>query len=72
MSLFFSIYSNSKTYALNIDISANNYRLNLTTNEKSNPYVAPNFCMLLRKYLIGSKISKNIYAWLRKNCIYRI
>lgn len=56
--LIFSIYSNSKTYALNIDISANNYRLNLTTNEKSNPYVAPNFCMLLRKYLIGSKISK--------------
>lgn len=56
--LIFSIYSNGKTYALNIDISANNYRLHLTTNEKSNPYVAPNFCMLLRKYLIGSKISK--------------
>ena len=69
--LIFSIYSNGKTYALNIDISANNYRLHLTTNEKSNPYVAPNFCMLLRKYLIGSKISK-IYAWLRKNRVYRI
>ena len=59
--LIFSIYSNGKTYALNIDISANNYRLHLTTNEKSNPYVAPNFCMLLRKYLIGLKI-KNIYT----------
>ena len=56
--LIFSIYSNKVTYALNIDISANNYRLNLTTKEKSNPYVAPNFCMLLRKHLIGSKINK--------------
>lgn len=58
--LIFSIYANGTTYALDIDISANNYRLNLTTHEKTNPYVAPNFCMLLRKYLIGSKIS-NIY-----------
>ena len=56
--LIFSIYSNKVTYALNIDISANNYRLNLTTKEKANPYVAPNFCMLLRKHLIGSKINK--------------
>lgn len=56
--LVFSIYSNQNTYALNIDISANNYRIGLTTNQKVNPYVAPNFCMLLRKYLIGSIIKK--------------
>lgn len=56
--LLISIYANKKIYNLNIDISANNYRINLTTNEKSNPYVAPNFCMLLRKYLISAKLNK--------------
>lgn len=53
-----NIYSNSTNYTLMIDISASNYRLNLTTKEFSNPIVAPNFCMLLRKYLIGSRISR--------------
>ena len=56
--LILSIYAGGKTYALDIDITANNYRMNLTTNTKSNPYVAPNFCMVLRKHLIGSKINK--------------
>ena len=56
--IIFSIYSEGSTYALDIDVSANNYRINLTTHEKSNPYVAPNFCMLLRKYLIGARINK--------------
>ena len=57
--IVFSIYNNS-LYSLNIDTSASNYRINLTTNIKANPLVAPNFCMLLRKYLINSKIT-NIY-----------
>ena len=56
--IIFSIYAEGSTYALDIDVSANNYRINLTTHEKSNPYVAPNFCMLLRKYLIGARINK--------------
>lgn len=51
------IYSNSIHYSLNICIDAHNCRINLTTNSKSNPLVAPNFCMLLRKYLIGGRIS---------------
>ncbi len=51
------IYSNSVHYALNICIDAHNYRINLTTNSKPNPFVAPNFCMLLRKHLISGKIS---------------
>ena len=51
------IYSNSVHYALNICIDAHNCRINLTTNSKPNPLVAPNFCMLLRKHLIGGKIS---------------
>lgn len=66
--LLFSIYSNGNTYALNIDISANNYRLNLTTNEKSNPFVAPNFCMLLRKYLINSRINRIYTNGLERIC----
>lgn len=56
--IIMSIYADRTTYAVNINTTANNYRINLTTKEKSNPYVAPNFCMLLRKYLIGSKINK--------------
>lgn len=56
--LIFIIYSNKENYYLNINVNANDYRLNITTKEKSNPYTAPNFCMLLRKYLVGSKINK--------------
>ena len=52
------IYANGKNYALHICISAVNYRINLTTSSKPNPLNAPNFCMLLRKYLIGTKIKK--------------
>lgn len=51
------LYSQGKNYALNICIDAHNCRLNLTTHNKPNPLVAPNFCMLLRKHLIGGKIS---------------
>ena len=53
------IYNNGKNYALNCTISVDNYRINLTTKSKPNPLNAPNFCMLLRKHLIGGKI-KNI------------
>lgn len=50
------IYNNGKNYALNCTINVDNYRINLTTNSKPNPFNAPNFCMLLRKHLIGGKI----------------
>lgn len=55
------IYCNGKNYALNISISSNNYRMNLTTNSKLNPLNAPNFCMLLRKHLLGARIT-DIYS----------
>lgn len=54
--IILGVYANGLNYLLDIVISANNYRVNLTTNTKPNPHVAPNFCMLLRKHLIGSKI----------------
>lgn len=59
--IILGIYSNGKNYALNISISSNNYRMNLTTNSKPNPLNAPNFCMLLRKHLVGYRI-KDLYS----------
>lgn len=51
------IYSQGNNYALNICIDAHNCRINLTTHSRINPIVAPNFCMLLRKHLIGGRIT---------------
>lgn len=52
------IYSQGENHSLNICIDARNCRINLTTHSRTNPLVAPNFCMLLRKHLIGGRISK--------------
>ena len=52
------LYHNGKNYALNICIDSHNCRLNLTTHPKENPLFAPNFCMLLRKHLLGGRISR--------------
>lgn len=54
-------YLNGINYALNICTNAQNYRLHLTTHTKPNPKNALNFCMLLRKHLIGLRI-KNIIS----------
>lgn len=51
------IYSNGLKYALDIVVSPNNYRLCLTTSAKPNPNFAPSFCMLLRKYLLNTRIT---------------
>ena len=59
--IILGIYSNGIKYALNLVISPGYYRANLTTNAKPNPNQAPNFCMALRKYLVGSHIT-NIYT----------
>ncbi len=56
------IYSNGKNYALNISIDSSNYRVHLTTNSKPNPMSPYNFCMFLRKHLIGMTI-KNISSY---------
>ncbi len=52
-------YLEGCNYLLNICIDAQNYRIHLTTHAKPNPKVAPNFCMVLRKHLLGLHI-KNI------------
>lgn len=55
------LYGKCSNLSLLMCISSNNCRLHLTTHQQKNPTAAPNFCMLLRKYLIGLKI-KNIYT----------
>ena len=67
--IILGIYSGGKNYALDISIASNNYRINLTTTSKPNPFNAPNFCMLLRKYLVGMRI-KNIYTNSLERIIY--
>ncbi|MBP3501916.1 MAG: NFACT family protein [Clostridia bacterium] len=56
--IILGIYSHGINYAFNLSISADSYRINLTTHNKPNPLNAPGFCMLLRKHLIGAKIKK--------------
>ncbi len=59
--IILGIYAGEKNYALNICIESSNCRMHLTTHSKPNPHNALNFCMLLRKHIIGYKI-KNIYS----------
>lgn len=56
--IILGIYSNSTKYALDLVVSSSYYRANLTTHSKINPNQAPNFCMTLRKYLLGTQITK--------------
>ena len=56
--IILGIYSHGKNYALLCNISSSNYRIHLTTTSKKNPLNAPNFCMLLRKHLIGYRIKE--------------
>lgn len=54
--IVFSLYNNGLNYSLNLCINPESCRISLTKYSKPNPKNAPNFCMLLRKYLVGSKI----------------
>lgn len=55
--LILGIYHNFTNYALNIVTTSNHYRMCLTTHTKANPNSAPSFCMVLRKYLLNTKIT---------------
>lgn len=54
--ILLGFYLDGTNYLLNICTDAQNYRIHLTTHPKSNPKVAPNFCMVLRKQLLGLHI----------------
>lgn len=45
-----------KSVKLLISIDANNCRLHLSNQTRNNPEKAPQFCMILRKYLSGAKL----------------
>ena len=51
-----NIYNNGQNYFLNLCVDPSYCRVSLTTHLKPNPQNALNFCMLLRKYLVGGKI----------------
>lgn len=55
--IILGLYSQGKHFALTLCVDSHNCRMNLTTHSRINPLVAPNFCMLLRKHLIGGRIS---------------
>ena len=46
----------SGTYRLLMSAASSNPRLHLTDIPRENPIVAPLFCMILRKHLVGGKI----------------
>jgi predicted ribosome quality control (RQC) complex YloA/Tae2 family protein len=54
--LLISVRSYKDTQKLLLSASSTYPKVHLTEESKSNPTVAPSFCMLLRKHLIGGKI----------------
>lgn len=53
-----SLYNNGNNYLLDLCANPEFCRICLTSHTKQNPQNAYNFCMLLRKYLVGGKITK--------------
>lgn len=66
--IIFVLYSHSKNLSLHFCLDPQNCRINLTTHQKPNPISAPNFCMLLRKHLIGSKLLEIKTFDLERSC----
>ncbi|MFO7887528.1 MAG: NFACT RNA binding domain-containing protein [Eubacteriales bacterium] len=56
--LVFNIRNKGQNYLLLVSVNNNYPRINLTDNNKKNPYEPYNFCMLLRKYLTSSIIKE--------------
>lgn len=56
LELLFSIRKPGETVFLRLDSGAENTHFRITKKSTENPSNPPAFCMLLRKYLIGSKI----------------
>ena len=54
--LTFIIYTGKSTVKLILSTNASNARVCLSLTEKEPAHVAPNFCMLLRKHLLGAEI----------------
>lgn len=55
--LIISVRSYRETYKLLLSASSTYPRVHITEKNKSNPTVPPSFCMLLRKHLLGGRIT---------------
>lgn len=55
--LAFSVYTGKRTVRLTVNANAGDCGVYFTDNVRENPPIAPNFCMLLRKYLSGAEIT---------------
>ena len=55
------LYGTTGKSNLRVVTSSDNYRIHLTNSVKDNPFTAPNFCMVLRKYLTSARL-RNIYT----------
>lgn len=51
------IYANQKNFRVLLSANPENARINLTEINRENPMTAPNFCMVLRKHLVGAAIT---------------
>ena len=54
--LILTIRKDRKNYKLLLSSMASMPKIHLTSTNKTNPITAPNFCMLLRKHLVGGTI----------------
>ena len=50
------VYTGKRTLKLTVNANASDCGVYFTEDERENPLVAPNFCMLLRKHLTGAEI----------------
>ena len=55
--IYLFLRNNGENHKLLLCSNASFARLNVTSTSKPNPPTPSNFCMLLRKYLVGSKIA---------------
>ena len=52
------IYTGKRTLKLVLNVNASDCGAYFTEDDRENPLVAPNFCMLLRKYIQGARGSR--------------
>ena len=57
-SIILGLYGKGENLNLLLCISSNNCRIHLTKHQQKNPETAPNFCMLLRKHILGYRIKR--------------
>lgn len=63
-------YLKGSHFLLEINIDSQNYGVHLTTHPKQNPKIASNFCMVLRKHLLGLHLKNVITNSLERLMIF--